>query len=121
LDKLQYEKSEVRFLGMIFSEQGIAPDPERVKSVVELKIPQNTKQLQSFLGMVNYLQIFIPNMSELIEPLRGLLRKDVVWSWSINCDSAFNKLKNVLTELTTLVIIIWKIILLYSAMHQKKR
>ncbi|KAF0710957.1 Uncharacterized protein FWK35_00037749, partial [Aphis craccivora] len=102
LNKLQYEKSEVRFLGMIFSEQGIAPDPEIVKSVVELKIPQNTKQLQSFLGMVNYLRICIPNMSELIEPLRGLLRKDVVWSWSINCDSAFNKLKNVLTELTTL-------------------
>ncbi|KAL4098106.1 hypothetical protein QTP88_022775 [Uroleucon formosanum] len=63
LKKLQYEKSEVRFLGMVFSEHGIAPDPERVK---------------------------------------GLLRKDVVWSWSINCDSAFNKLKNVLTDLTTL-------------------
>lgn len=102
LNKLQYGKSEVHFSGMIFSEQGIAPDPERVKSVVELKIPQNTKQLQSFLGMVNYLQIFIPNMSEVIEPLRGLLRKDVVWSWSMNCDSAFNKLKNILTELTTL-------------------
>uniref|UniRef100_A0A2S2NXG9 RNA-directed DNA polymerase n=1 Tax=Schizaphis graminum TaxID=13262 RepID=A0A2S2NXG9_SCHGA len=41
-------------------------------------------------------------MSELIEPFRDLLRKDVLWSWSIDCDSAFNKLKNILTEMTTL-------------------
>ncbi|KAF0754271.1 Uncharacterized protein FWK35_00024361 [Aphis craccivora] len=58
--------------------QGIAPDFERVKSVVELKIPQSIKQLQSFLGMLNFLRIFIPNMFELIEPLKGLLRKDVL-------------------------------------------
>eukprot|EP00102_Acyrthosiphon_pisum_P022045 XP_016659255.1 PREDICTED: uncharacterized protein LOC107883557 [Acyrthosiphon pisum] len=46
LNKLQYQKSEVWFLGMIFSERGIAPDPESVKSVIKLKIPHNTKQLQ---------------------------------------------------------------------------
>lgn len=102
LNKLQYEKNEVKFLGMVFNEKGITPDPERVKSIVELKIPQNIKQLQSFLGMVNYLRLFIPNMSELVEPLRSLLRKDSVWSWGKNCDIAFNKLKSVLTELPTL-------------------
>jgi len=85
----------------LVGKQGIAPDFERVKSVVELKIPQSIKQLQSFLGMLNFLRIFIPNMFELIEPLKGLLRKDVLWSWGIDYDSAFNKLKNVLTELTT--------------------
>lgn len=63
LNKLQYEKSEVPFLGMIFSKHGIAPDPERVKSVVKLKIPQNTKQLQSFLGIITfeYLYQICPN------------------------------------------------------------
>jgi len=75
LKKLQFEVNEVRFLGMIFSEKGIKPDPDRVKSIIQLNTPQNIKQLQSFLGMVNYLRLFIPNMSELVEPLRNLLKK----------------------------------------------
>jgi len=50
---------------MIFSEKGIEPDPDRVKSIIQLNTPQNIKQLQSFLGMVNYLRLFIPNISEL--------------------------------------------------------
>lgn len=97
LKKLQYRESEVRFLGMIFSIEGIKPDPERVKSIVELKIPQNIKELESFLEMINYLIVFIPNMPELVEPLRGLLRKNVVWSWDKSCESVFIKLKQILT------------------------
>lgn len=48
LKKLQFEKNEIRFLGMIFSEKGIKLDPERVKSIIQLNTPQNIKQLQSF-------------------------------------------------------------------------
>lgn len=53
--------------------------------------------------MVNYLRVFIPNMSELVEPLRGLLRKNIVRSWGKSCDSAFSKLKNILAELPALI------------------
>lgn len=102
LKKLQFEVNEVRFLGMIFSEKGIKPDPDRVKSIIQLSTPQNIMQLQSFLGMVNYLRLFIPNMSELVEPLRNLLKKNLVWSWGKNCEIAFNKLKNILIELPAL-------------------
>jgi len=52
--------------------------------------------------MVNYLRIFIPNISELVEPLRSLLKNNLVWSWGKNCEIAYNKLKNILTELLAL-------------------
>jgi len=86
---------------MIFSEKGIKPDPERVKSIIKLiNTSQNIKRLQSFSGMVNYLsRLFIPNMSELVGPLRSLMKKNIVWSWGKKCEIAFNKLKNILTEL----------------------
>lgn len=85
---------------MIFNKNGIIPDPERVKSISELKVPQNIKQLQFFLGMVNYW--FIPNMSEVVEPLRGLLKKDNDWIWTTNCNHVFNKLKSIFRKLPTL-------------------
>lgn len=74
--KLQFEKCEVKYLEMMLNKKGITPDPERVTVITELKIPQNHKELQSFIGMVIYLRIFIPNMSELVQPLRELLKKE---------------------------------------------
>jgi len=41
----------------------------------ELNAPTNKKQLQSFLGMINYLRAIIPNLSEIITPFRELLKK----------------------------------------------
>ena len=43
--------------------------------------PQNKKELQTFLGMANYLSKFVPNLSTLTEPLRELDRKDFEWLW----------------------------------------
>lgn len=87
---------------MIFNKNSFTPDPERVMSISELKVPQNIKQLLSFLGMVNYLRLLIPNMSEVVEPLRELLKKGNDWVWTKNCDLAFNTLKTVLCQLPTL-------------------
>jgi len=44
--------------------QGVMPDPERIKIIKELSSPTNKKQLQAFLGMINYLGAFIPNLSK---------------------------------------------------------
>lgn len=49
-------------------------DPDRIKSTKELRKSINKKNLQSSLGMINYLRAFIPSLSEIITPLRGILK-----------------------------------------------
>lgn len=94
--------SEVKCLGFIFNETGVRPDPDRIQTIQNLKEPTKKKELQSFLGMINYLREFIPNMSELTTPLRELLKKNNLWSWSPQCQQCFVKLKETLSSLPTL-------------------
>jgi len=89
-------------LGLKFSEKGVEPDEDRIKAILELKSPTNLKELQSLLGMVNYLKAFIPNMADIVEPTRVLLKKDSTWLWSDNCERSFNTLKNILSNIPIL-------------------
>ena len=53
-------QSQISFYGAIFTAQGMRPDPAKVQALQDLPAPQNSKQLQSFLGLINYLQPFLP-------------------------------------------------------------
>jgi hypothetical protein len=52
-----------KFLGFIIHEHGIEIDRKKVKSIKKVKAPTYKKELQSFLGKVNYLRRFISNLS----------------------------------------------------------
>ena len=77
---------------------GIKPNKENVKTILELKHPENQKQLKSFLGAIQYLAKFLPRLSEKTERLRKLLKKDSVWSWGKQQDEDFNSIKEMLTK-----------------------
>jgi len=94
--KLQYKVPKVKFLGFLFSSEGVQPDEERIRSIRELNEPCNKKELQSFLGMINYLRGFIPNLSEIITPFRELLKKDIMWYWTVEHKLVFEKIKDIL-------------------------
>lgn len=97
-EKCIFQQKSIKFLGHIFSDTGLKADPDKIKAIELLEIPQNKQQLQRLLGMVTYLNKFIPNLSMLTEPLRKLLPKDVEWVWSSDQSEAFNKIKTVLSE-----------------------
>lgn len=82
LKKCTFLQPEVRYLGHILSTEGLRLDPGRVKDILEMEEPKNCKELQVFLGMMNYVQRFIPNMSDVTAPLRTLLHKDIAWVWT---------------------------------------
>ena len=67
------------------------PDPKKVQGITEMTAPTDKQQLQSFLGMVNYMGTFIPNLSHHTEPLRAMLKKDNMFHWKINKLSPFSK------------------------------
>lgn len=93
LKKCVFGKKEVKFLGYIVSADGLKPDPDKTRAVQELKEPTNITEVRSFLGMVNQLGKFIPNLAEKDKPLRDLLSKKNQWHWGPEQQKTFNGLK----------------------------
>ena len=60
--------------------------------------PQNLAELQTFMGMVNYLNRFSPIMEQTSEPLRQLMKKDTPFVWQPEYHRAFQSLKEIITE-----------------------
>ena len=96
--KCEFFLEEIKYLGHIIDKDGRRPDPERSIAIKNMPEPNNVTQLQSFLGLANYYEKFIPSMHKLRAPLNELLKKDSKWEWSADCQSAFDNLKTKLTS-----------------------
>lgn len=97
-NKFQFKLNEVKYFGHIFSKEGMRIDPERVDAILKIKSPKNKKELQVFLGMVNYLRKFLPNLANTLVPLQLLLKKDVDWLWTEVHEETFNKIKSCISK-----------------------
>ena len=96
--KLQFKLQQVTYMGNIITANGLKPDPSKIDAIIHMPPPENRQSLQHFLGMVKYLTQFVPNESSITAPLRTLLKKDVPWSWEHEQESAFQQIKNALTQ-----------------------
>ena len=76
LSKCEFHKHSIGFLGYIVSDKGIGPDPSKVELVKEWLKPTNIKDIQAFLGLVNYYRKFIEGFSGIATPLTKLTYKD---------------------------------------------
>ena len=88
---------EVKYLGHVFTKTGIKPDKSKVKVVQEFKRPQTVKHVKSFMGLTSYFRRFIKGYSDLVSPLRELMKKNKKFKWSSECEETFIKLKEALT------------------------
>lgn len=100
--KCKIRTSEIRYIGHILSADGLKPDPEKVRAVAQLPPPENKQALMRFMGMVQYLAKFIPNLSEVSAPLRKLLETDIEWHWEDSQIKSFEKMKSLLINAPTL-------------------
>ena len=98
MKKCQFFKREVKFLGHVISEGQAAPMPDKVGSIEEFPTPKTKKQLQTFLGLAGYYRRFMPSFSSVAVPLYDLLRTKAQWAWNNLHESAFKKLKSLLTK-----------------------
>ena len=97
-EKCLFSVPELVFFGFKISAAGVAPDNKKVEAIKGAWAPQNTGELHSFLGLVNYCTRFIPNFATISEPLCQLTRKGVNWSWGTSQQLAFERLKESLTN-----------------------
>ena len=91
--KFQFKSKKIGYVGHVLTSDGVKANPEKIRAVVEMQTPDDTKSLRRFLGMVTYLSKFIPQLSEAAAPLRKSLRKGVPWSWCDKQEEAFDKIK----------------------------
>ncbi|MBA0844701.1 hypothetical protein Goarm_022877, partial [Gossypium armourianum] len=102
--KMQTNKEEIEFLGMTIKDGKYQPHPNIAEELK--KFPDNNlsqKQVQHFLGIVNYLRDFVPKLSRLTNPLRKMLKKDPP-PWSSKQTKAIQRLKEETTHLPPLQI-----------------
>ena len=79
INKYQLKTRELVYLGHKLTATGVEPDEEKIRSIMGLPVPEDKKIVQRLLGLVNYVNKFIPNLSEMTAPLRELLVTNVSW------------------------------------------
>jgi len=95
--KCTFMRKEVNYLGHFITDQGVKPNPQKIKCVIEFPIPTNEKEVKSFLGLSGYYRRFVPGYGQIAKPLTTLLKKDVIFKWTDLCQEAFDTLKKILT------------------------
>ncbi|XP_070013547.1 uncharacterized protein [Nicotiana sylvestris] len=86
------------------SQRGIELDPSKIKAIQELPPPKNKTEVMSVLGRMNYISRFIAQLTTTCEPIFKLLKKDVVVKWTDECQEAFDKIKEYLSNPPVLVL-----------------
>lgn len=88
----------VEYLGHIIDADGLHTAPHKVEAVIKAPVPRNVKELQSFLGLVNYYRRFMPNLSAVLHPLHQLLSAGTSWCWKKEQEDAVAEAKRLLTS-----------------------
>ncbi|UYV73837.1 hypothetical protein LAZ67_11001067 [Cordylochernes scorpioides] len=97
LNKCQLCKTSISFLGYEITQGTYKPHLTNTQVIGTIQPPTNVKTLQSFLGVVNVYHKFIPHYAQLRSPLNILLKKNIPFKWTLECQKAFEDLKSSLT------------------------
>ena len=100
--KCEFDKDQIEFLGHIVTREGIRPDPSKLEAILQMPDPASVPELRRWLGMVNYLGRFLPDLSQHLAPLNDLLRKDAHWVWEHAQSEAIKRVKHMLMKTPTL-------------------
>eukprot|EP00731_Ephydatia_muelleri_P028380 Em0020g24a len=95
-EKCYFLQQEVRYLGHIVSEEGIATDPSKITAVSSWPAPLCKKDVQRFLGLANYYRRFIKEFADIAKPLQRLVEKNSLFEWTDACQNAFTHLRQCL-------------------------
>ncbi|KAL2248184.1 UNVERIFIED_CONTAM: Transposon Tf2-12 polyprotein [Sesamum indicum] len=94
----------VVFLGHVISGDGVLLDPSKVKAIMECRVPKNSTEVRSFLGLAGYYRRFVEGFSIIAGPLTKLLKKGVEFRLTEQCQQSFDELKKRLTSNPILVL-----------------
>ena len=88
LDKCKFRCTRISFFGHIVGAEGLQPDPRKIDSILSMDPSSTLTDLQTFLGMVQFLSRFIPNMAPAAADFWGLTKKTSEFIWGPEHQSA---------------------------------
>ena len=95
-DKCHFRCTSILFLGKVVSREDIQPNPQKIRALTEILVPKNKRELQSFLGIVNYLSKFSPGTVEVCKLLRKLTSSRTTWTWNASYQQIFDNAKSLI-------------------------
>jgi hypothetical protein len=104
LEKCEFEKTKVEYLSVIISHNKVEIDPVKIAGVADWPTPSNKKEVQSFVGFINFYRHFIPGFSHHVCALFDLTMKDVRFIWGLPQEDSFMKLKELITSAPVLAL-----------------
>lgn len=94
--KCIFASSYAKYLGHIIENNSLRPLKDYLTAVKDFPPPETRKQVRQFLGKINFHHKFVPHSAILLDPLHNLLRKDVKFLWSEECQKSFDAVKTLL-------------------------
>ncbi|XP_053687312.1 uncharacterized protein K02A2.6-like [Sabethes cyaneus] len=76
-EKCKFFMHQVKYLGQLLDSEGIRPDPDKVKAIINMPPPHDVSTLRSYLGAINYYGKYIREMRNLRQPLDELLKEGI--------------------------------------------
>lgn len=104
LSKCRFAQQSIAYLGHVISAAGVATDPSKIQSINSWPVPQDIKQLRSFLGLAGYYCKFVKHFAVIARPLTDLLKKHIMFVWTSLHDTAFTTLKSALVSALVLAL-----------------
>jgi len=98
LDKCQFLKEEIKYLGYIINSEGKRPDPRKLIALSEFPEPHDVHSIRAFIGIASWYRKFILGFSSIARPLIHLTKKDTPWDFNEECKAAFKQLKEMLVS-----------------------
>lgn len=103
LVKSDFAKATVQYLGHEVGQGKIRPSAAKIQAILDLPPPENKKALMRLIGMCGFYRRFCPNLSTIVTPLTDLTSGKVKFVWTDECQTAFEKVKRILTNCPVIV------------------
>jgi hypothetical protein len=96
--KFSFYQRKIHYLGHIISKEGIVVDLEKVQAIREWPAPRNVAEVRYFMGLAGYYRRFIAGFSKIAHSITSLQRMENKFQWTEECESSFQRLKQLLTS-----------------------
>lgn len=91
-DKTEYGVTELDFIGYRITANGISVARNKLEAIELLNPPTSTEEVRSFLGLVNFVNRYIPHMATITNPLNQLTHKGTKFQWNSVHQQAFDEI-----------------------------
>ena len=95
--KCEWAVTSTEYLGFFLTIDGLKPMPKKVEAIINVSRPSSTKEVRSFVGLVNYYKDMRPRRAHILAPLTELCSTRNKFKWNDNHESSFQQMKKLVS------------------------